>query len=155
MTDHDDRSSEVEQAAIRLLASREHTRTELRRKLAAKGDAEIVDTVLDNLVEQNLQSDDRFIEQYIQSRQRKGFGPIRIRHELKEKGANAELIGDWLDERDPVWLKTLQEAYRRKFGDRPPEDLKAKAKVSRFLEYRGFASEQIRRFLHKGDFFTE
>ena len=32
-----------------------------------------------------------------------------------------------------------------------PEDFKAKAKIARFLEYRGFVSEQIRHFLRNGE----
>ena len=69
---------EVEQAAVRLLASREHSRGELRRKLASRcGDDRLLEQALNNLTEQGLQSDGRFAEQYVLSRKRKGFGPAR------------------------------------------------------------------------------
>lgn len=150
LSDQDD-IQEIEQAAVRLLATREHTKAELRRKLSSRGDQDVLERVLDGLANQKLQSDERFVEQYIQSRQRKGFGPVRIRQELKERGVSSELIGDWLDERDKCWRELMKEACERKFGSEIPEDFKAKAKIARFLEYRGFVSEQIRHFLRNGE----
>ena len=150
MTDKPD-LKDIEQAAVRLLATREHTQAELKRKLAARAEIEFIQQVLDSLVARNLQSDDRFTEQYIQLRQRKGFGPVRIRHELKEKGVNSETIDEWLDERDDAWYQALREAHMRKFGDRKSADFKEKAKFARFLEYRGFPCELIRHFLRNGE----
>jgi len=136
---------EIEQAAVRLLASREHTLVELRRKLAAKvQDGELLEQVLAGLQAQRLQSDERFVEQYIESRRRKGYGPVRIRHELQQRGVDAELIEAWLDEADDGWRALVQDVCRRKFGSARPSDFKARARQARFLEYRGFPVELIR-----------
>ena len=138
----------LEQAALRLLAGREHSRAELRRKLAAREGAEsLLDQVLDALEERGDLSDARFVESYIDSRRRRGFGPRRIRQELQEKGVSRDLIGDWLDEDDPAWDQALSEAARRKYGDRPPADFRERARRARFLEYRGFPPERIRALL--------
>lgn len=139
---------EIEQAAVRLLASREHTLTELRRKLARKAqDDELLEQVLDGLQAQGLQSDERFVEQYIDSRRRKGYGPVRIYNELQQKGVAPELIQAWLDEGDQAWRELLQEVSHRKFGSSRPSDFKEQAKRARFLEYRGFRTELIREVL--------
>ena len=107
--------------------------------------------MLDSLAQQQLQSDERFAEQYIQSRRRKGYGPLRIRQELQQKGISGELIELWLDERDLLWLDLLKETARRKFGTTAPSDYRERAKRARFLEYRGFPSESIRKILWEDD----
>ncbi|MET0084554.1 MAG: regulatory protein RecX [Sedimenticola sp.] len=143
---------ELEQAAVRLLASREHTRAELKRKLGSRADdPALLEQVLNGLETQRLQSDSRFVEQYIDSRKRKGYGPLRIRQELQQKGVGGELIEQWLDERDSEWMDLLGEAARRKYGSSPAFDYKEKARRARFLEYRGFPTELIREFLWADD----
>lgn len=133
---------------MRLLASREHTRAELRRKLADRGhDAAVISAVLDDLAGRGLQSDERYTEQYIDLRTRKGYGPTRIRAELTERGIDEALVQDWLDPRDPAWRERLREVARAKFGDHPPADRKEMARRARFLEYRGFSQDHIRRLL--------
>ena len=144
----DKRAQEVEQVALRLLAGREYSREELRRRLALRtSDGDLLDRLLDALEAQQLLSDARFAEQYIESRRRKGFGPIRIRSELAERGIDAELIASSLDERDPIWWKQLQAVANGKFGTGQSAEFKEQAKRARFLEYRGFSPAQIRRFL--------
>jgi regulatory protein len=138
----------AEQAAVRLLAGREHSRAELVRKLGQRGhDAQIVASVLDGLGERGLQSDDRFTEQYVALRRRKGYGPLRIRAELQERGVDPALLEDWLDPRDPAWRQRLREVAQQKFGDQAAVDRKELARRARFLEYRGFPQDQIRRLL--------
>ena len=141
---------EIEQASMRLLAVREHSRTELKRKLCARSfDNEAVDEVLDRLIRQRLLSDERFTEQYLSSRQRRGYGPVRIRAELLERGVDGGLIEAYLDESDKSneeWMTCLRKAHNKKFGVEPPVGLKEKARRVRFLEYRGFSGDQIHTF---------
>ncbi|MES9898917.1 MAG: regulatory protein RecX [Sedimenticola sp.] len=133
---------------MRLLVLREHSRAELRRKLQSKvEDITRLDPVLDSLESRNHLSDERFTEQYIAFRKRKGFGPSRIRLELRERGIDSTLAEEWLDERDEEWLQLLEEANCRKFGSDRPVDFKEWARRARFLEYRGFPPEMIRQAL--------
>ena len=142
----------LEQAALRLLAGREHSRAELLRKLSPRtGEPALLEQVLDALERQGALSDARFVESYIDSRRRRGFGPRRIRRELGEKGVDRTLVGQLLDETDPDWDRALAEAARRKYGDRPPGDFRERARRARFLEYRGFAPERIRALLWGDD----
>lgn len=103
--------------------------------------------VLDALEAQGLLSDERFAENYVSYRQRKGYGPRRIQVELKERGISAELMEPWLDMNDPDWFDRMKKVAKRKFGGLPARDQKEQARRARFLEYRGFQQSQIRRFL--------
>ena len=102
--------------------------------------------VLDDLVQRQLLSDERFTEQYLSSRQRRGFGPVRIKGELRERGVKDELISAYLNEQNGSWNETLRQTHDKKFGVEPPDDIKEKARRVRFLEYRGFTGEQIKCF---------
>lgn len=140
--------AELEQAAIRLLATREHSRMELRRKLKARCETpESLELVLDGLEQRGYLSDARFVEQYVESRKRKGFGPVRIRQELQERGVTADLVDPATDPADGEWLELIERCCRRKFGDARPSDYRERARRARFLEYRGFPSELIRDLL--------
>ena len=132
----------VEVTAVRLLASREHTRQELRCKLNARhGDDALVEAVLDDLEQRRLLSDERFAENYVEQRSRKGYGPLRIRAELAERGIEGELSSRWLDDGSHDWAGILAAAAARKFGEGPVNDMRALAKRGRFLEQRGFPDQ--------------
>jgi regulatory protein len=133
---------DLEQTAIRLLATREHSRVELRRKLLARGgEAAVVEAVLDGLAQRRLQSDERYAEHYVVQRAARGYGPARIRAELRERGIDDATIADWVDERDPVWKERVAEVARKRFGAAGPADFRDRARRARFLEYRGFGAE--------------
>ncbi len=136
---------------MRLLAAREHSVAELRRKLQARGcRSDGIERVLDGLQEQGLLSDARFVEGYVEERLRKGFGPLRIRAELQERGIEAERIARMeLDEE--VWMDVLSRAHDKKFGEAPPSGRVELARRARFLEYRGFTAAQVSRFLRFDD----
>jgi regulatory protein len=141
----------VEADALALLARREHSRLELARKLAARRhEDDAVEAVLDGLTEQGLLSDARMAEAYVEERLRKGFGPLRVRRELRERGVSDALIDPHLDRTAGEWLAQMAEVHRRKFGAEPATDARDLARRARFLEYRGFPPELIGRFLLRG-----
>jgi regulatory protein len=131
--------------AMNLLARREHSQLELRTKLAAREySPEEIEATVTALVADGLLSDERFAEAYITARIRTGQGPVRIRGELKKRGVGAEIIGMHLDDTGLEWHSLAREVRSKKFGEGMPVEFKEKAKQMRFLEYRGFTSEQIR-----------
>jgi regulatory protein len=131
--------------AVELLARREHSRRELTRKLASRGfPDEVIAAVLDELERSGALADARFTDTFVRSRVAKGQGPQRIRSELAQRGigdveANAVLSAAEVD-----WLETIRAVRRKRFGAELPRDYAERAKQARFLQYRGFASEQIR-----------
>ena len=131
--------------AMNLLARREHSQAELRTKLAAREySPEEIEATVTALVADGLLSDERFAEAYITARMRTGQGPVRIRGELKQRGVDTEIIGAHLDDASLEWHSLAREVRSKKFGEGVQTEFKEKAKQMRFLEYRGFTSEQIR-----------
>jgi regulatory protein len=141
-------ASDARKLALELLARREHSREELRRKLARRDlDAAEISSLLDQLRSERLQSDDRFTESYVHARRTRGFGPVRIRMELQERGVADAVISAHLDEHAVHWQDVLYVLYRKRYSDEPVGDYQERARKSRFLQYRGFDAEMIRRLL--------
>jgi len=146
-----DSVAEVEDLAVRLLALREHSKLELARKLAARGcDPDLAATVLDRLVGSGTLDEARFASVYVEQRARKGFGPLRIRAELKVRGLSDDLIETHLS-RQADWEAGLATVHDRRFGCTRPKDRAEYARRGRFLEQRGFPVEMIRRRLDSPD----
>lgn len=134
--------------ALGLLARREHSRAELARKLSAKGVAQdAIPAALDALEAERALSDERFTEAYVRMRRQRGFGPLRIRMELCERGVAGGLIEAHLDADAPEWAQLAREQYRRRYGGAPPEGHSERARRARFLEGRGFAPGLIARLV--------
>jgi len=87
-------------------------------------------------------------ETYVEERVRKGFGPVRIRQELRHRGLADELIESQLERSPREWLAALSKAHDKRFGPTRAADSKARAQRARFLEYRGFPAELIADFLN-------
>ena len=137
-----------------LLANREHSHAELARKLTARGfDAAAVDETLAHLAKTGLLDEGRLAEAYVAERLHKGFGPLRIRQELRGKGLADDLIAPHLRLDDGDWLGFIAAAHDKRFGPAASGDAKERARRGRFLEYRGFPADLIARFLHgaRGD----
>ena len=127
-----------------LLARREHCQSELQQKLSKRfPEAEEILEVIMQLAKENLQSDRRFIEAYISSRARKGFGPERIRLELQGKQLSEEWVEDELAAFSG-WKEKLQQLLEKRFAGEFAADAKTRAKQIRFLLYRGFPQDLIR-----------
>lgn len=129
---------------MNLLARREHSEKELLQKLRLKDFSEPdIQQVIQALVSEKLLSNSRFLENYIHHRRAKGFGPLRIQAELIARGIHEELIEHHLKITDNAWLADIQQVWKKRFKNRLPQDFKARAQQMRFLQYRGFTSEQI------------
>ncbi len=139
---------EVYATAVGLLARREHSVKELLTKLAARGVASgLIASVITRLIDERLQSDERYAELYIRLRSDKGYGPRRIKAELRERGVDDTLISAQfrrVDEEGEIdWFERAAAAYAKKYGAAPIEDIKERARRVRFMQYRGFDHEQI------------
>lgn len=152
--------------ALQLLAQREQSRVELRRKLLlharaedaerlrlelgdsldpcdARDAAERVEAVLDWLEAHRYLSAERFAESRVHARSSR-FGNLRIRQELKQHAvALSPEAGQALRESEVARASAVRE---RKFPN-PPQGAAEMAKQVRFLTGRGFSPEAIRRAL--------
>jgi regulatory protein len=142
-------AAEARQIALKMLARREHSRSELQDKLLKKGCPEAIATeTVKRLEQERFVSDDRFMESLIQARRSRGYGPLRIQKELQEKGVTAEAIERWLDVSGREWLEDIRRVQRKKFGARLPKSYPERARQARFLQYRGFTYDQIQKVLN-------
>lgn len=141
-------SDAVREAAVRLLARREHSRSELRGKLARKLGVEVedvLDEVLDALADQGLQSDDRFAQSFCRLRAEKGYGPIRIRAELRQRGVGDAVVERAFEGLDVDFFELAAQVYARRYGrSGPPDDLRERARRHQAMQRRGFSIDHLR-----------
>jgi len=134
-----DTPAAIRRSAMDLLARREHSYAELVRKLRQRGAAtEMAEMELDRLQEQGLLSDERFCEAYVYSRSQRGYGPVRLREELRQRGVAERLIDEVLRDGAWDWAALAQMAFAKRFPEGPASDLKERARQQRFMQYRGF-----------------
>jgi regulatory protein len=153
--------------AMALLARRDHSEYELRRKLAAqfsfssgqkRGNdtlqspehvltkdelAHQIESVIQYCYEYHWLDDKKFAESFVRIRSAKGFGPQRLELELQQKGVSREIIYSALADCELDWVKLANELIIKHFGHQDFTDWKRKAKAYNYLAYRGFYSEDI------------
>jgi regulatory protein len=135
----------VQVAALRLLARREHSSEELKRKLLAKGHpGDAVAAVIAALNGRRLVSDERFVASYVHHHAARGQGPVKIRAELRQHGVSAAAIEAEMNRAEVDWMRLAAQVRARKFGSRRLATAAERAKQARFLQYRGFDAEQLR-----------
>jgi regulatory protein len=141
---------DAEQVVIRLLAMRDHSRVELERKLIERDfPQDLIAGCLDELSARGYIDDARFAEHYVRMRIQRGFGPLRIRQELRERGIDNSVLEAHLDCAESSWRKRLDDVATRKFGVLTERSNKELSKRARFLAYRGFPAGLIRDFLFR------
>ena len=140
-TAHELTESEIRDIALRYLGRREYAVQELRQKLLQRGaDSALTDTVITELVEQNLLSDERFTEMYVRMRTRLLFGPLKIRAELRGRGIADHLAARFMPSGEDAWFDAAtQWAEKKRRGEL---DYTERARVYRSLMNRGFTHEQ-------------
>lgn len=134
----------VRRSAMDLLARREHACFELERKLLRRYPQHLIKQAVERLADEGLQSDERFAESYVHHRAGRGYGPARILRELQERGVDDSLAESMLAVSDIDWHDIARRALAKKFGAVvPPLPLAEKARILRFLAYRGFSREHL------------
>ena len=135
--------AEIYNKALDLLSRREHSRKELYLKLLKRYESkENINSALDKLEENNLLSDSRFADEYVQARRRKGFGPIKITVELEKRGVEELLISNEINKFDD-WDNLAELSFKKRFPDGASKDFKQLQKQKNFLINKGFTFHQI------------
>src|SRR5690606_29636233 len=107
-------------------------------------DSALIAQVVTDLAARDLQSDERFAEEFVKMRCRQGKGPVRIAFDLQEKGITAEVTQALLADSAYNWIALAEDVRTKRFAEKIPQSHQEKAKQMRFLQYRGFTLEQIR-----------
>ncbi|NDL61179.1 regulatory protein RecX [Acerihabitans arboris] len=157
-------SSSLLDRALHMLALRDHSEAELRRKLAAQpvarqrfkatpaknapAETQIteadIQVVIDYCLQNDWLDDARFALRYVNSRSKRGYGEQKIRMELLQKGIQREIIDNAFTEAQIDRSAQAQDVAWKKFGQPLPSDREARAKVQRYLLSRGFSYDEIR-----------
>ncbi|MFK7732268.1 MAG: regulatory protein RecX [Pseudomonadales bacterium] len=154
-------TQDLRTACIDLLARREHSCLELRRKMSRKFkerfSAEQIEQAIETLAAEGLQSDLRFTESFTRAKYERGDGPYKIKAALQERGVHGGLIQQALEDEQLDWQRRALLLHRRRFSavhesldsdsDASNEysevRLKQRAKEMRFLQSRGFPKDII------------
>ncbi len=131
--------------AYRLLGRREYSVFELENRIRQKWpDDEGVDVMAEELLEalqeENLLSDERFVESFVRSRVNRYQGPLKIKAALRGKGVSDALVSMELEARSGEWTDLAAEWLERQHQG--PIDFDAKKKLYRRLANRGFTHSQ-------------
>jgi regulatory protein len=136
----------LRQRALGYLARREHSRTELERKLAPHAEsAEALAALLEEFESNGWLSERRLIDAVVHAR-RSRYGSRSIVQTLRDKGVASEAAGRAGDELKAGDLEAARAIWRRKF-DGPAANPKERARQWRFLQGRGFDADVIRKLL--------
>lgn len=143
----------LKERALHLLAHRPYTEHELRCRLQ-QGNVtpECVDEVLDWLRSLGYVDDAAFARRWVEvRRQTKGFGPVRLRHELVERGVATEFIEAALAEvSEEEYVESAFEQARQRLerlGEVP--EAKARRQIYGFLVRRGFTGNTVARVMRR------
>lgn len=136
------RGTSLRARALKLLAMREQSRSELTRKLAPHAEStEQLDALLDAFAQAGYLSEQRFAESLARRRAER-YGRRYIEHELEQHRVSGAVAAPILRELAANERTRAQALWARRFGS-PPADLSERAKQHRFLAQRGFDGETI------------
>jgi regulatory protein len=131
--------------ALRYLALREHSRQELRGKLAPHAlEGDDLEALLDDLAARGWLSEVRW-ESTARAKSRR-FGPLKVAQLLRARGLGDEIIAAGLRAAGTDGAGSIEAIWRSRFRHTPVDE-REKARQVRFLQGRGFPLDEIFRFL--------
>lgn len=135
-------------SALNSLDYRDHSEKEIRAKLLRKHDADYVDEAVEKLIELDLVNDERYAENYARELfERKKFGKMRIKSELRAKGISADIanaaIEELFEEEEPDNVQRIVDIIGKRYYNRMNDEVGRK-KVFSALQRMGYSFSDIR-----------
>jgi regulatory protein len=128
-----------------MLARRDHSVDELKKKLAKKNDdTALINSVISALIEEHWLDDVRLAKLLTEAKYRQGLGPVRIQRLLQSKALSHDTVHNAFTINE--WRLGLATTWSKRFTEKP-KDNKSYTQQARYLHYRGFPLEEINRFL--------
>jgi regulatory protein len=115
--------------------------------LAYVGEGDDLDAVLEEMALRGWLSDLRFAEHTIRTGARR-FGPIRLARQLRERGVDEEAIAAAFHAAGEEGVASIEGVWRSRYHT-PAANERERVRQIRFLQGRGFALEDVLRFLGK------
>jgi regulatory protein len=140
-----DSLTQAYERAVRFLANRPRSTTEIRRKLAEKKTpSAVVETVIGRLQAAGYLNDAEFAKYWVQNRRESSpRGAMALRMEMREKGVPSSIIDDVLADQDSETL-ALKAAEKKARTLRRSTKQDFRQKMTSFLMRRGFDYETVR-----------
>lgn len=135
-------------SALNSLDYRDHSEKEIRAKLLRKHDADYVDEAVEKLIELDLVNDERYAENYARELfERKKFGKMRIKSELRAKGISADIanaaVEKLFEEEEPDNVQRIVDIIGKRYYNRMNDEVGRK-KVFSALQRMGYSFSDIR-----------
>lgn len=135
-------------SALNSLDYRDHSEKEIRAKLLRKHDADYVDEAVEKLIELDLVNDERYAENYARELfERKKFGKMRIKSELRAKGISADIanaaVEELFEEEGPDNVQRIVDIIGKRYYNRMNDEVGRK-KVFSALQRMGYSFSDIR-----------
>lgn len=143
-----DRLESARDRAYAFLAHKPRTKEEVRRRLRREDVEEfVIEDVLARLEERGYVDDAEYAGEYARQRSERGYGPYRVRHDLRERGVAEELIDRAIEtvfDREEL-ARTVRELAENRWDRLHREDdpRRRRKKVHDYLARRGFPYELI------------
>lgn len=135
-------------SALNSLDYRDHSEKEIRAKLLRKHDADYVDEAVEKLIELDLVNDERYAENYARELfERKKFGKMRIKSELRAKGISADIanaaVDELFEEEELDNVQRIVDIIGKRYYNRMNNEIGRK-KVFSALQRMGYSFSDIR-----------
>lgn len=139
----------VRATAIRMLARREHGRTELAQRLKMRGaPAAEIESVLDELQQLGLLSDSRYAHSLV-TKMIGRYAKRAIVHTMRERRVATDAVADVDAELGAIDDESDARAILVRRYPNPPADDRELARQVRFLQARGYALSLILRIVRE------
>jgi regulatory protein len=133
--------------AIKFLSYRARSETEVRSKLAQSGfSPKIIEPTLEKLRSLKLLDDESFARSFAQARiEDRGYGPLRVERELRQKGVAKALVGRLLEETfaRSGGKERARALVEKRFRGKDLSDAKNLRRAIGFLQRRGYRDSVI------------
>ena len=131
--------------ALRILNRKDYTEHEIRGKLSKKSQNEDdINEVVEYLKEKRFIDDERYAQNYLYFRLRRGYGKRRAAYELLNKGVDKGLVESALESEDEDAEETFLSRLELLKGKK-----NKRKKLFDFMYRRGFGSDKIVELLNK------
>lgn len=158
--------------AMSILARRDHSEYELRRKLAAQfafngfkkrfnktsshGSeespskeelADQIESVVQYCYEYHWLDDEKFAARFIQSRSLKGYGRQKIKLELLQKGVSKDIVDNAFADCGVDWIELAEMLIDKHFDRQLMSEWKYRSKMYNYMVNKGFDTDEINKAL--------
>lgn len=130
--------------ALYWLSKRDYSIKDFRVKLDKVCElTDLKEELVEDFIQKDWLNEQRYMTSFVRSKISAGLGQRRIVMELQQHGIKTSEAELYLEQMEVDWFEQAQATYSRKYGEKPITDYKDKSKRYRFMQYRGFSSEQI------------